>query len=280
MNLLHTMQECIDWRSHQNESVGFIPTMGALHNGHLSLVNKSKSTCKKTIVSIYINPAQFGANEDLISYPQNLESDIKQLKQLSVDAILLPSTDEMYPEQETTFNYTNNLFDKLEGKTRPHFFGGVTRIVYKLFNIIKPSHAFFGEKDAQQLRVIQKMIFDLKFDIQLIGCPTVRDENGLALSSRNNYLSLKDQKSASLFYKSLMRIQDALDTGEADAVLLKSVFTKSIQLNTNFRVDYISIACNQTLREINNVTSVVLVSAAVYFKDVRLIDSFLYQSST
>ena len=274
------MQECIDWRSHQNESVGFIPTMGALHNGHLSLVNKSKSTCKKTIVSIYINPAQFGANEDLISYPQNLESDIKQLKQLSVDAILLPSTDEMYPEQETTFNYTNNLFDKLEGKTRPHFFGGVTRIVYKLFNIIKPTHAFFGEKDAQQLRVIQKMIFDLKFDIQLIGCPTVRDENGLALSSRNNYLSLKDQKSASLFYKSLVRIQDALDTGEADAVLLKSVFTKSIQLNTNFRVDYISIACNQTLREINNVTSVVLVSAAVYFKDVRLIDSFLYQSST
>ena len=158
MQLLKTIAACCDWSENQHTTIGFVPTMGALHAGHLSLVEKSKEVCVKTIVSIYINPTQFAPHEDFSSYPKTLDSDLGQLKKLGVDAVFLPTSDEIYPKNDRPFEYKNDLFGKLEGKTRPHFFYGVTQIVSKLFNVIKPSHAFFGEKDAQQLVIIKQRV--------------------------------------------------------------------------------------------------------------------------
>jgi len=165
VHILTTIKSCEGWSKKQSSSVGFVPTMGALHQGHLSLVKKSKALCVKTVVSIYLNPSQFSPEEDLETYPKTLSKDLAHLKTLKVDAVFLPTNKEMYPKDEPRFHYKNNLFNQLEGKSRPHFFYGVTNIVSKLFSIINPTHAFFGEKDAQQARIIKKMIHDLKFNI-------------------------------------------------------------------------------------------------------------------
>ena len=280
MQILKTIDACKAWSKKQTSTIGFVPTMGALHNGHLFLVKQSKLLCAKTIVSIYINPTQFSPKEDLDSYPQTLEDDLDYLESLKVDAVFLPSDKEMYPHNKIDFIYKNNLFNKLEGKSRPHFFYGVTKVVSKLFNIINPTHAFFGEKDAQQSRVIKKMIYDLKLGINFISCPTIRDNNGLALSSRNNYLSVQDQLNASILYKSLMLVQDAIYRGEKKTKTLKNLFENSIYTNKNIKIDYISVACNDTLKELKTVRPNALISSAIFFKKVRLIDNFVYQSST
>ena len=280
MQILKTIDNCKAWSKKQTSTIGFIPTMGALHDGHLFLVKQSKLLCSKTIVSIYINPTQFSPKEDLDLYPKTLEDDLDYLESLKVDAVFLPSDKEMYPHNKIDFIYKNNLFNKLEGKSRPHFFYGVTKIVSKLFNIVNPTHAFFGEKDAQQSRIIKKMICDLKLTIDFISCPTIRDNNGLALSSRNNYLSLEDVEKAGLLYKSLMLISRAISQGEKKTKTLKVLFENSIYTNGDMKVDYISIACNDTLKELKTVRPNSLISAAIFFKKVRLIDNFVYQSST
>jgi len=251
-----------------------------LHEGHLSLVKKSTGVCSKSLVSIYINPTQFAPDEDLASYPRCLDADLDQLKKNNIDAVFLPSDAEMYPENDVGFQYQNKLFNKLEGKSRPKFFYGVTRIVFKLFNIINPTHAFFGEKDAQQSRIVQKMISDLNLNIEFLSCPTIRDDNGLALSSRNNYLTLKEQEQASLLYKSLMLVKTEIINGENEVGLLKDIFKNALLQNSKFKLDYISVACNLSLEELTLTTSDMLISTAVFFKKVRLIDNFFYQSST
>ena len=280
MQILKTIDACKAWSKKQTSTIGFVPTMGALHDGHLFLVKQSKLLCSKTIVSIYINPAQFSPKEDLDSYPETLEDDLAYLEKLNVDAVFLPTDKEMYPHNKIDFIYKNNLFNKLEGKSRPHFFYGVTKVVSKLFNIVNPTHAFFGEKDAQQSRVIKKMICDLKLTIDFISCPTIRDNNGLALSSRNNYLSFQDQVNASLLYKSLMLVRDAISRGEKKTKTLKVLFEDSIYTSDDIKIDYISVACNDTLKELKTVKPNSLISAAIFFKKVRLIDNFVYQSST
>ena len=280
MQILKTINTCKAWSKKQTSTIGFVPTMGALHDGHLFLVKQSKLLCSKTIVSIYINPTQFSAKEDLNSYPKTLEDDLVYLEKLNVDAVFLPSDKEIYPHNKIDFIYKNNLFNKLEGKTRPHFFYGVTKVVSKLFNIVTPTHAFFGEKDAQQSRIIKKMIYDLKLTIDFISCPIIRDNNGLALSSRNNYLSLEDQGEASLLYKSLMLVRKAVSRGERKTKKLKVLFENSIYTNDEIKIDYISVACNNTLKELKTVKPNSLISAAIFFKKVRLIDNFVYQSST
>ena len=280
MQILKTIEACLAWSKKQTSTIGFVPTMGALHDGHLFLVKQSKLLCSKTIVSIYINPAQFSPKEDLDSYPETLEDDLAYLEKLNVDAVFLPTDKEMYPHNKIDFIYKNNLFNKLEGKSRPHFFYGVTKVVSKLFNIVNPTHAFFGEKDAQQSRVIKKMICDLKLTIDFISCPTIRDNNGLALSSRNNYLSFQDQVNASLLYKSLMLVRDAISRGEKKTKTLKVLFEDSIYTSDDIKIDYISVACNDTLKELKTVKPNSLISAAIFFKKVRLIDNFVYQSST
>ena len=280
MNIIKTAKEFVDWKSKTNSSLGFVPTMGALHEGHLSLIKKSNKLCGLTVVSIFVNPAQFAPHEDLDSYPKNLEHDIESLKRLNVDILFLPNEKEMYANVPDVKIPSSNLFDKLEGESRPHFFHGVTTIVSKLFNVIKPSHAFFGQKDAQQVIIIQEMITKMNYSIDLISCPTIRDENGLALSSRNQYLSIAEQKEASIFSNALFQIKASINHGELNSSILKNQFKNNLSQSPKFTLDYISIACKKTLNEVDIINSDILISAAVFFNDVRLIDNHSYYHST
>jgi len=277
MKVLYSIAECIKWRKSAHGSVGFVPTMGALHQGHLSLVQIAKKNCDYTAVSIFINPTQFSENEDLNSYPSMLEQDIELLKKELVDAVFIPSENEIYNQKSDNAFYDTPLSKKLEGVTRPHFFKGVTMVVSRLFNIVDPTHVVFGEKDAQQLIIIKKMIEENKSSITLISGKTIRNKHGLALSSRNTYLSTKEQKEASKIYHSLMLIKELLGIGETNSQILKNEFIKSIKSVASFKLDYISIADIETLDETTKIKKKkTLVSTAVFFKEVRLIDNFIY----
>ena len=279
MRTISSISEFKEFRNTLSGTIGFVPTMGALHNGHLSLINKSNQTCDYTIVSIFVNPAQFSKNEDLSTYPKPLDKDLVLLNKFKIDAILLPSNDVMYPKGFSTFVNENIVSMGLEGKSRPSFFKGVTTIVAKLFNIVNPTHTFFGEKDAQQLRIIQKMVKDLNFSIQIIPCQIIREENGLAMSSRNEYLSTKSRQSASIIYDSLKYGLSLLENGERNPNIIREEISKIIQIEPNAKVDYISVSDNLSLEEINGeITGEVLVSTAVYFDDIRLIDNITYSS--
>lgn len=277
MEKLHSIKECAEWRESTRGTVGLVATMGALHAGHMSLVKTSQKYCENTLVSIYVNPAQFSPDEDFSSYPKTIEKDLNYLKEQNITAAFLPRDNEMYPENITdNFKYENSLFKKLEGKSRPHFFFGVTKIVSKLFNITKPTHAYFGEKDAQQSRIIKKMIRDLNYDIKFFSCPTLRTNSGLALSSRNNYLSREEQENASNIYKTLLLIKRNIQEGKTNTKDLKDIFIKSVNSLDGFRVDYISIACNNSLKELKKWQPNSLISAAVFYKEVRLIDNLVF----
>tara|TARA_B100001142_G_scaffold323992_1_gene374989 strand:+ start:450 stop:1298 length:849 start_codon:yes stop_codon:yes gene_type:complete len=280
MDIIHTSADFLSWKKNNAETLGFVPTLGALHEGHFSLVRSSKKTCKLTAVSIFLNPTQFAAHEDLKSYPNTLEEDIKYLQDLKVDVLFLPTKEHMYNEVGAVHVPTSDLFNKLEGASRPHFFHGVTTIVAKLFNVILPTHTFFGEKDAQQLFIIKEMIKNMHYPITLIPCPTVRDSNGLALSSRNQYLSKKECLLAAVIYKSLMHIKEDLQKGQSNVMRLKAQYINMVHEVPGMKVDYISITLVSNLKDVHIVNSKeVLISTAVYFKDVRLIDNFIYLSS-
>ena len=279
MRTISSISEFKEFRNTLSGTIGFVPTMGALHNGHLSLINNSNQTCDYTIVSIFVNPAQFSKNEDLSTYPKPLDNDLALLNKFKIDAIFLPSSEVMYPKGFSTFVNENIVSMGLEGKSRPSFFKGVTTIVAKLFNIVNPTHTFFGEKDAQQLRIIQKMVKDLNFSIQIVPCQIVREENGLAMSSRNEYLSIKSRQSASIIYDGLKHGLSLLKNGERNPNIIREEITKFIQLEPNARVDYISVSDNLALEEIyGEITGDVLISTAVYFDDIRLIDNITYSS--
>ena len=280
MKTISTASEFLDWRNLQQSALGFVPTLGALHNGHFSLIKRSKKTCQLTVVSIFLNPTQFAPDEDLDSYPNTLEDDIKSLIKLNVDVLFLPTKEEMYNNVEEVTIPISDLFYKLEGKSRPHFFFGVTTIVAKLFNIIKPTHTFFGKKDAQQLRIIQEMITTMNYSIECVPCKTIRHKNGLALSSRNQHLTSNQQNDASFIYQGLMQIKAGLDQEETNPKILKDVFIQHIKNKSALNLDYISIACSKTLDEVKTITNQkLLISVAVFFHNVRLIDNFTYSSS-
>ena len=280
MLIFHSIEECISWRINQKTTVGFVPTMGALHDGHLSLVDLSQNKCAKTIVSIFINPTQFSANEDLDSYPKTIDKDLLLLKEKNVDAVFMPTAEQMYNKKSDNYFFESELSYKLEGKSRPHFFKGVTTIVHKLFNIVNPTHTVFGQKDAQQLLIIEQMIHKKHPSVHLIKGSIIRNSKGLALSSRNNYLSKKDRLTASNIYKSLMNIKNALSNGNKKTASLKKIFSDYINDFSGFSIDYISIADTQTLEEIPMVDRRVLISTAVVLDKVRLIDNFIYSPST
>jgi len=280
MKIISTSSEFLDWRNSQQDTLGFVPTLGALHNGHLSLIENSKNTCQFTVVSIFLNPTQFAPDEDLDTYPNTLENDIQLLIPLKIDVLFLPTKEEMYDTVDHVDIPTSKLFNKLEGLSRPHFFNGVTTIVAKLFNVIQPTHTFFGEKDAQQLRIIQEMIHKMNYSIECIPCKTIRDKNGLALSSRNQYLTAKQQNDASIIYKGLIQIKASLDMGQKNPKNLKSTFKELIINIPELNLDYISIACSTTLCEVQKITNQeLLISVAVFFHNVRLIDNLTYISS-
>ena len=251
--------------------------MGALHEGHLSLVSKSNNTCENTIVSIYINPTQFAQGEDIDTYPETIKSDLDKLSNYKVDCIFLPGNAEMYPDGINTGNYKNNLFNLLEGKSRPGFFKGVTTIVAKLFNIVEPSHAFFGKKDFQQLCIIKKLVSDLKYPIQIVPCPIIREKNGLAMSSRNTYLTEHEFSIAATIFKALASGKTLLKNGELNCEKLKNRITKIINRDPKLKIDYVSVANKNTLEEIEGkLGGGILVSVAALLGQTRLIDNFTY----
>ena len=277
MKKISTIKEFRKWRKNISGSIGFVPTMGALHEGHLSLVSKSNNTCKNTIVSIYINPAQFAQGEDLDTYPKTIKSDLDKLSNYKVDCIFLPGNAEMYPDGINTGNYKNNLFNLLEGKSRPGFFKGVTTIVAKLFDVVEPSHAFFGKKDFQQLCIIKKLVSDLKYPIQIVPCPIIREKNGLAMSSRNTYLTEHEFSIAATIFKALASGKTLLKNGELNCEKLKNRITKIINRDPKLKIDYVSVANKNTLEEIEGkLGGGILVSVAALLGQTRLIDNFTY----
>ena len=279
MKKISTIKEFRKWRKNISGSIGFVPTMGALHEGHLSLVSKSNNICENTIVSIYINPTQFAEGEDLDTYPKMVQADLDKLSKYEVDCVFLPGNSEMYPEGINVGNYDNNLFGLLEGKSRPGFFKGVTTIVAKLFDIVEPTHAFFGEKDFQQLCIIKQMVSDLNYSIEVVPCPIIREENGLAMSSRNKYLTESEYSIAATIFKALESGKKLLKDGELNGDKLKREIYQIIKSEPAFTIDYVSVASGDTLEEFEGeLSGDILVSVALFLSKTRLIDNFTYSS--
>lgn len=277
MKIINSIHHFRVWREEILGTVGFVPTMGALHDGHISLIKKSINLCQNTVVSIYVNPMQFSPSEDFDTYPKNNELDLEVLSALQVEIIFLPTDLIMYPQDFSTFVEEIKLSKVLEGKSRPTFFRGVTTVVVKLFNIIKPTHVFFGEKDAQQLLIIKKIIKDLAYDIELISCPIIREKNGLAKSSRNQYLTEINQKNAAIIFKGLELAKKMLNSGERNASRIRKKIIEFLKKEKNMKIDYVSIADIHTLDEVSmKIIDNILISIAVYIQGVRLIDNFQY----
>ena len=252
--------------------------MGALHQGHLSLVEQSKNACQKTVVSIFVNALQFSPEEDFDQYPRTLEADLTALKLLKVDVVFLPNKQEMYNEKFSVVINELKISQKLEGASRPGFFVGVTTVVSKLFNLVRPSHAFFGKKDIQQLVIIQNMVHDLNYNIKIMGCNTIREKNGLAMSSRNQFLSNKEQKEAAVLYNALC-LGSKLLKEKKDLKVIKKSMKKIIVENKKIKIDYLSIAKLSNFEELEKFTHnqkmEIVISGAVFYNDVRLIDNIV-----
>ncbi|KJR40010.1 pantoate--beta-alanine ligase [Candidatus Magnetoovum chiemensis] len=266
------------------QSIGFVPTMGALHDGHLSLIAKSSKENDKTAVSIFVNPLQFGPKEDLNKYPRDINGDIKKLKTFPVDYLFMPNASSMYADDYATYVEVHGITNKLCGKFRSSHFNGVTTVVNKLFNIVKPNKAYFGQKDYQQFLVIKKMVKDLKMNIDIIMCPTVRKQDGLAMSSRNSYLNAQERKDAVIIYKSLKTVEYEL---QKRAIALNGVSAKLLELLSTSKyiteIQYASVYDPDTLDDISSSnindynSRLVLIAVAIKLGSTRLIDNILVQ---
>ena len=275
MIVIKTIPDMPYLRLNLKEPVGLVPTMGYLHEGHMSLVRKARAENKSVVVSIYVNPTQFSPQEDLSTYPRDLERDLAMLDKEGTDAVFFPADKEMYPAGYDTWVTVENLTKPLEGDSRPTHFRGVTTIVNKLFNIVRPTNAYFGQKDAQQALVIKKMAADLNVNLKVVVCSTVREPDGLAMSSRNVYLSPEQQKAAPVLYKSLLLAKDLFASGERNAAAILEQMTALIQKEPLAKIDYISISDTETLAELKTIKKSALVSMAVRFGNTRLIDNII-----
>lgn len=260
------------WRK-EGLRVGLVPTMGYLHDGHKSLIVKAVSENDRVVVSDFVNPTQFGVGEDLASYPRDIERDAAICEEAGADLIFHPEPEEMYFADNCTFVDMDKLTKGLCGKTRPTHFRGVCTVVSKLFHIVTPDKAYFGQKDAQQLAVIRRMVRDLNFDIQIVGCPIVRETDGLAMSSRNTYLSQEERKAALILHKSLMLGKEMAEQGEREATKIKAAIIRKIETEPLARVDYVEIVDPDTLEELEKVEGETLMAMAVYIGKTRLIDN-------
>ncbi len=265
-----------DWRR-QGLSIGFVPTMGYLHDGHRSLIEKARKENDKVVVSIFVNPIQFGPNEDFAKYPRDITQDMEMCGKAGADFVFTPKASEMYPSRIFAYVNMEELGDGLCGAKRPGHFRGVCTVVAKLFNIIMPDRAYFGEKDAQQLAIIKRMAHDLNFKTEIVPCPIVREPDGLAMSSRNIYLSSEERIAALVISKSLSIAQSALFNGEKDAAEIGSLIAGEISHEPLAHIDYINIVDALTLRPIDRIQGTVLVAAAVYIGSTRLIDNFTFE---
>lgn len=275
MQIASSIAEMRELRRQLPEPVGFVPTMGFLHEGHLSLVRRARAENKSVVASIFVNPTQFGPNDDFEAYPRDEERDLAQLEAENTDVILMPQPSEMYPVDASSWVVVEGLTDGLEGAARPGHFRGVTTIVAKLFNIVEPTRSYFGQKDAQQALVIQKMAKDLNMNLEVIVCPTVREPDGLAMSSRNVYLNPDERRSALVLNESLKLAQQLFDDGERDAGLIKRKMREMIEREPKSEIDYISIADTSTLAELDRIEDGALVSLVVKIGKPRLLDNVI-----
>jgi pantoate--beta-alanine ligase len=255
--------------------LGFVPTMGALHEGHLALVRAAKAQSDVVAASIFVNPLQFGPKEDLSKYPRRFELDCELLKKEGVDLLFAPTVEEMYPEKAVTYVDVEGLSEKLDGKSRPGHFRGVTTVVSKLFHIVEPDLAFFGQKDAAQVAIIRRMVSDLNMPVEIVVCPIVRESDGLAMSSRNAYLDAQQRKSARVLYRSLLYVQNLFQQGERNATTLIKAGTTILGEEPSVRLDYFEMVNPETLEPVEEITRGTLVAVAAYAGTTRLIDNFL-----
>lgn len=281
MKIVTTIQEVREtvnvWRA-EGLNVGFVPTMGYLHEGHQSLIHKASKENHRVVVSIFINPMQFGKNEDLDSYPRDLERDRQICFSAGADLIFYPSREEMYPEGFSTFVQITGITETLCGKSRPDHFRGVSTVVTKLFHIVKPDRAYFGQKDAQQAAVIKRLVRDLNLDIEIIACKTVREPDGLAKSSRNVYLSKEERAAAAVLRKALTLAENKLVSGERKAAEILQEMKEKICAERLATLDYVEIVDLETLEPVRCIEAPVLVAVAAYIGKTRLIDNFIYEN--
>jgi pantoate--beta-alanine ligase len=255
--------------------VGLVPTMGALHAGHLSLVRAARKQCDVVVVSIFVNPTQFGPNEDFAKYPRTFDRDCQLLEKEGVDLVFAPSVDEMYPGGAVTYVTVEGMSDKLCGRSRPGHFRGVTTVVSKLFHIVEPDLAFFGQKDAAQVAIIKRMVRDMNMPVEIVVCPIVREPDGLAMSSRNAYLSPEQRSSALVLSRALRRVQEVFDQGERTAAKLIEKGKQVIAEEPSVRLDYLEIVDPETLEKVDVISASSLVAGAAFVGTTRLIDNFI-----
>jgi pantoate--beta-alanine ligase len=265
----------------EDRTIGLVPTMGALHEGHLSLVREARRMCDVVVVSIFVNPAQFGPGEDYEKYPRDLTNDTKLLTDYNVDYIFAPTADEMYPKGFATYVTVEGLSEQLEGSSRPGHFRGVATVVTILLNTVRPDFAFFGQKDAQQSLIIRRLVKDLAFDTEMVILPTVREDSGLAISSRNLYLTADDQTAAAVIHKALARAKTAYKDGERSAARLEILVRSTIEIEPRARVDYVTVVDAETLAHLDKLDErAIMIGVAVFIGKTRLIDNTILNRAT
>lgn len=279
MKIVSTIQEVREqvnqWKK-EDKSVGFVPTMGYLHEGHMSLIDAASEN-DKVVVSIFVNPMQFGPNEDLASYPRDLDHDAKMCQEHGVDLIFHPTPEEMYGDSFYSYVDMNVLTDELCGLSRPVHFRGVCTVVTKLFNIVRPDKAYFGQKDAQQLAIIKRMVKDLNMPLEIVGCPIIREEDGLAKSSRNTYLSDEERKAALVLSRSIALGKKMVEEGEKGSKKVVDAMTAEIQKEPLAKIDYVKMVSLETMQQVETIEGGILTAIAVYIGKTRLIDNFMYE---
>ena len=280
MKIVETIQEVREqvkaWRK-EGLTVGLVPTMGYLHEGHKSLIDRAVAENDRVVVSDFVNPTQFGPKEDLASYPRDIERDAKLCEEAGADLIFHPEPEEMYAPDYCTFVDMDGLTKGLCGKTRPTHFRGVCSVVAKLFNIVAPDNAYFGQKDAQQLAVIRRMVRDLNFDIRIVACPIIREEDGLAKSSRNTYLNAEERVAALVLSRALNKGKALVESGELSAAKVKDVIMEELCKEPLARVDYVEVVDADSIEPVKELKGNILVAIAVYIGKTRLIDNFIME---
>lgn len=277
MQVVKTIAEIRKIRHQLSDPVGLVPTMGYLHQGHLALVRKAKAENSTVVVSIFVNPTQFGPNEDFRTYPRDLNRDLKLLQGEKADIVFVPSAEEMYPPEFSSWVSVERVTERLEGASRPGHFKGVATICTKLFNIVQPTRAYFGQKDAQQAVVIKRMVADLNMMVEIVVVPTVRESDGLALSSRNTYLNPEERQAATVLFKALTLAKQLWQEGEKDADKIRQAMTSLIQKEPLAQIDYVSVADADALEELNVIDQPALASLAVRIGKTRLIDNVVLE---
>jgi len=275
MYIAKSIDEMKSARMKSPDPVGFVPTMGYLHEGHLALVRQARAENSTVIVSIFVNPTQFGPSEDFKTYPRDTERDLAMLQKEKTDIVFVPSAEEMYPDRFSSWVDVEKVTDRLEGSHRPGHFKGVATVVAKLFNIVEPARAYFGQKDAQQVLVIKKMVSDLNMNLEVIVSPTVRESDGLAMSSRNVYLNPEERQAATVLFKTLTLTQNLREKGESNAETIRQQMTSLISREPLAKIEYVSIADADTLEELSKIDRPSLALLAVRIGKTRLIDNVL-----